>query len=493
VIQKLPATSKPSVSLKAGAPVVLIVDDDKGLVRLLEKTLQREGFEAPSATSGREAFHWLQKHRPDLVLLDLQLQDMEGKQLIQRLNDAGRGAPFIIITGQGDERVAVEMMKRGALDYLVKDVRLQEFVPTVVHRALDHIRKERRLAAAEEALRKEHAFITAVLNTSGALVVVLDREGRIVRFNRGCELTSGYSFDEVSGRLFWELFITPEELDGVKAAFDSLRLGHVPSRHENHWRARDGSRRLIDWTNSVLLDEHGQVEYIVATGIDITERKRLEKEILEISDREQRRIGQDLHDGICQRLAGIELMSEVLEQRLSTKAKTEAPRAAQIASHVRDSIDETRLLARGLSPVMVESEGLMAALQELASNTEKIFHVHSEFRCGNPVLMDDHSVATHLFRIAQEAVSNAIKHGKARFIEIELASDGKTTVTVRDDGVGFPDKLHNNKGMGLRIMHYRAGMIGGKLHIGRRAKGGTEVSCTIQKSARNPESGWYEL
>src|SRR6185369_14489795 len=141
---------------------------------------------------------------------------------------------------------------------------------------------------------------------------------------------------------------------------------------------------------------------------DITERKRLEKEILETSDREQRRIGQDLHDGLCQQLAGIELMSQVLEQNLAGKSKAAAGRVGQIASHVRDTIVHTRSLARGLSPVTLESEGLMSALHELAANTTKLFNVTCHFRCDPPVLLNDQSMASQLFRIAQEAVSNAI-------------------------------------------------------------------------------------
>src|SRR3954470_23557350 len=115
---------------------LFIVDDDAGLVRLMQKTLDREGFETASANSGKEAITWLTRNTADLMLLDLKLQDMEGKELVEHLKAAGRDIPFVIITGQGDERVAVEMMKRGALDYLVKDVQFIEFVPTVVRRAL---------------------------------------------------------------------------------------------------------------------------------------------------------------------------------------------------------------------------------------------------------------------------------------------------------------------------------------------------------------------
>jgi PAS domain S-box-containing protein len=458
---------------------VFVVDDDRGLARLIERALQREGYETASAQSGREAIAWLQENSADLLLLDLKLPDIEGAQLIQHLAQVNRSVPFIIITGQGDERVAVEMMKRGALDYLVKDVRFQEFVPTVVKRSLAQVEKEKRLASMEAALKNEHAFVAAVLDTSGALVVVLDAQGRIARFNRACERITGYTFEEVRGKPFWDLFLLPDELESVKQVFDRLTSGEFPNEHENFWLTRDGQRRLIAWSNTVLLAPDGKVEFVIATGLDITDRRRLEKEILEISDRERRRIGQDLHDGLCQQLAGIELMSQVLEQRLETKAKSEAARAAEIARHVRDSITQTRLLARGLSPVTLESEGLMAAFVELATNTEKMFQVACTVHCPELVNVPDLAVATHLFRIAQEAVSNAIKHGKARHIQIELlASQGMGTLAVRDDGSGLPKTL-NKTGMGLRIMQYRAGIIGATLAIQNQPAGGTAVICSF--------------
>jgi PAS domain S-box-containing protein len=149
---------------------------------------------------------------------------------------------------------------------------------------------------AEEALKSEHAFISAVLDTSGALVVVLDRSGRIVRFNRACEQASGYSFEEVKGRPLWDLFIIPEELEAVTTTFKQLAAGHVPSQHENQWRSRTGQLRSITWSNTILAGKDGTVQYIIGTGIDTTERKRLEGEILQISDLEQSRLGQDLHD-----------------------------------------------------------------------------------------------------------------------------------------------------------------------------------------------------
>jgi signal transduction histidine kinase len=245
------------------------------------------------------------------------------------------------------------------------------------------------------------------------------------------------------------------------------------------------AKRWGEWRVGPVKDKNGVITHWLVILRDITERKRLEKEILEISDREQRRIGQDLHDGLCQHLAGIELMSQVLERKLAARSKTDAARVSEIAGHVREAISQTRLLARGMSPVMVDDQGLMTALQELAANTEKMFHIRCEVKCDPPVLVPDHAVATHLFRIAQEAVSNAIKHGKAKRVVIELKSPGrgKIELVASDDGGGFPATPPAKKGMGLQIMRSRASMIGGALATENQPGGGARVICSVALGA----------
>jgi signal transduction histidine kinase len=251
-----------------------------------------------------------------------------------------------------------------------------------------------------------------------------------------------------------------------------------------------GGERWGEWRVGPVRDKSGRITNWLVILRDITERKQLEQQLLEISDREQQRIGQDLHDGLCQHLAGIELMSQVLEQKIAPKSRTDAARVGEIARHVRDAISQTRQLARGLSPVTLESEGLMAALEELASNTEKLFKVRCAFDCRSPVLVDDPVIATHLFRIAQEAVSNAIKHGKATHLSIQLREDrGNAVLTITDDGAGFPESVSKQKGMGLRIMQSRAGMIGGTLVTGNQPQGGATVICSVALQSGIKQNG----
>jgi signal transduction histidine kinase len=180
-------------------------------------------------------------------------------------------------------------------------------------------------------------------------------------------------------------------------------------------------------------------------------------------------------------LAGIELMSQVLEQNLAKKSLPCSVQARKIAEHIREAISQTRMLARGLSPVSLEANGLMSALQELAVMITKLFQIDCSLECDEPLLLKDNTAATHLYRIAQEAINNAIKHGKARKVVIALRRDpNNARLAIMDDGVGFPRELQNNAGMGLQIMKYRAGMIGASLEI-KPAKGkGTEVVCVFR-------------
>jgi PAS domain S-box-containing protein len=342
------------------------------------------------------------------------------------------------------------------------------------------------LKRTQEALQEERNVVSAILHTVGALVVVLDPEGRIIRFNRACEQTSGYFLAEVAGRKIWDLFIVPEEVDRFKSVFQQLCSAQLANDYEGYLVKRDGTRRWIAWSSTVLPGNDAAPTYIIATGIDITERKHLEKTILEVSGREQRRIGQDLHDGLGQHLTGIAFMSKVQEQRLMEKGIPEAGDAGKIVKLVNEAIYKTRELARGLLPVVSDAQGLMSALQQWASEVEDLFGVSCRFECFDPVLIHDDTVATHLYYIAREAVNNVIKHGHASQIVIRLAADQEQgALTITDNGSGIVDIPANNAGMGRHLMSYRARVIGGSLEIRNVATGGTLVTCTfpVQLSA----------
>jgi signal transduction histidine kinase len=250
---------------------------------------------------------------------------------------------------------------------------------------------------------------------------------------------------------------------------------------------------IVVWLLTNLRALHRDLEARVrqrtlALTREMAERQRLEEEILRVSEREQRRIGHDLHDSLCQHLTGTALAGQVLGERLAAKSLPEAADAGKVVELVEEGITLARNLARGLYPVEMEAEGLMAAFQELADNMTKGSRVRCVFVCDAPVLMHDDAAATHLYRIAQEAVRNAIQHGKPKRIGITLGErNGLITLTVEDDGAGLPETVQERGGLGIRIMAHRAAMIGGSFAIEPAPTVGTIVTCAIPKAP--PTSG----
>lgn len=455
------------------------------------------------------------------------------------------------------------------------------------------------LKQAEDALHQERNLLSAILDTVGALVIVLDRQGQIIRLNRACEELTGYSLPEARGKTIWELFVAPSEAEQFKRLLLQISATTSCTEHESCWITRHGTPRTIAWSAAVLPGSKQARDYVIASGIDVTdqrraqtkfrglleaapdavvvinqkgrivlvnaqteklfgyqrqellgqeieqlvperlrskhpehranffieprvrpmgaglelfglhkdgtefpveislspleteegvlvssairdisERKHLENTILKMSEREQRRIGQDLHDGLGQHLTGIAFMSKVLEEKLSEASLPESTDAAKIVQLVNDAIRKTKELSRGLLPVVSEAHGLMSALTQCAAQLEDLFQVRCRFECAQPMLIHDVNVATNLYHIAQEAVNNAIRHGKSRNIQIRLQrKNGTGELVIEDDGDGFPKKPSSLPGMGLSIMSSRAVMVGGSLKVQANENGGITVTC----------------
>jgi signal transduction histidine kinase len=222
----------------------------------------------------------------------------------------------------------------------------------------------------------------------------------------------------------------------------------------------------------------------------IRERQQLEALVLNISEREQQRIGQDLHDGLCQQLTGIKFKNSLLQQKLAEHGSAEARDAREIDTLLSEAIEQARNQALGLHPVRLEAEGLKTALHELAASINDVFGIECVCTFPDSVSIRDHAVAIHFYRIAQEAITNAIKHGKAKKIQLQLAErDGDFHLNIRDDGIGFTTLQSAHKGMGMHIMNYRARTIGATLEVHHGEGRGTTITCSLPVQIESSKKG----
>ena len=245
---------------------------------------------------------------------------------------------------------------------------------------------------------------------------------------------------------------------------------------------------VVVWLLSRLKSFHQILEgrirdRTMALSEEIAARKELEKEVAEVTERERCRLGHELHDTLCQHLTAMSLSLQVLSGKLAEASLPQAKDADQNVELAEQAIELTRNVAKGLFPLELEGEGLASALLELSRTTMQSHRVICEARCDALVQVSDSNVATHLYRIAQEAVTNAIKHGHISRIDIELSVANENLIlTIMDDGIGLPEELHGNPGLGLRVMAGRAGMIGGSFLAKNRSEGGTIVICRLPLS-----------
>ncbi|MFC1676069.1 ATP-binding protein, partial [Planctomycetota bacterium] len=246
-------------------------------------------------------------------------------------------------------------------------------------------------------------------------------------------------------------------------------------------------QRVTDRT-SMLIEAHKQLLE------DVEERRRLEREIIGVSEREKRLVGQELHDSVGQQLVGAGFVAQVLSNDLLDKLPDKAIKASEMVDLIKVALEQTRSIAHGLHPVDLDSGNLTAALAELADDTRRVFNVPCVFKFDESIEIGDVEVAGNLYRIAQESITNAVKHGRASEINMSFVSNSKeATLIIKDDGCGISENIDRSKGIGLRIMKYRAEMIGGRLDIQRCRKNGTVVTCkfSVKRDAK-PNGADYE-
>ena len=341
------------------------------------------------------------------------------------------------------------------------------------------------LKEAEQALAAEGNLLSGILDSVGNPVIVLTRRGEISRLNRACEALGGHRGAEAVGHSFAGLFLPARDAERFESMIRELSVDGPPAHFEGDWLTKGGEIRRVRWSATLLTDGTGGPGHVIIAGSDLTERARMEHATAEISARVQRQIGQDLHDGLGQHLTGIAYLGKVLELKLNAAGLPEAAEAAKVVRLVNEAINQTRELARGLVPVLEDPDGLMTALETQADEVEEVFGTACRFECPEPVLIGDPTVATHVYHIAQDAITNAIHQGHAQTLVLSLRREGEeASLEIEDDGARSPDPRARYGGFGLLLMQYRAETVGGSLTVSSGPGGTTVVSCRFPIGAR---------
>ncbi len=453
---------------------VLLVDDEESSFFFLKRLLSRvpqKSFTTdwePTYDGGLRA---LNENRHDVCLLDHRLGPRTGLDLLREAAAQNIQIPIIILTSSEDPKVDLQAAELGAADFVLKD----RMEPIMLERA---IRYSVQHSATLKALQKSHERFRLLFERSMDAILISNDQGQFVEVNSAACRLLGMNRDKLLARNWNDVFAqdlrqTPERRPEALAELSFARSS--------------GDRSFIEFSSTQLAPDLS-----LSILRDVTERRNLEREIQEISEREQRRLGQDLHDGLGQSMTGIAFLAKVLQQKLQAKSIEEAEAAGNIASLINEALAQTRRLSRGLCPVVLDTNDIEAALEQLAENLRTLFSISCESHCDRNVKITDNTVAVHLYRIAQEAATNAIKHGHAKNVMLSLAGNGSRVIlTIKDDGKGFQLPKTKSKGMGLRVMHHRARMIGATISIRQSREGGITVTCSLGRShssRKKPES-----
>jgi two-component system, LuxR family, sensor kinase FixL len=476
---------------------ILMVDDQPQKLLAYEAMLAGLGERLLRAQNGNQAFEVLLHEEIAVILLDVQMPGMDGFETAALIREHPRftKTPIIFVTAVNTTDLdRMRGYEIGAVDYVSVPV-IPEILRAKVAVFVELHRKTRELERVNQSLSESEQRMRAILDTAKDAIITIDASGTMQTVNPAAERIFGYVSAEMIGQSVRMLLPAPlrdeyARVMGQLRETDRQQFG-VASREIQGLR-KDGSVMPLEVAVSEVVPGN------MFTGIirDISRRKELEREVTEVAAAEQRRIGQELHDGVSQELTGLSMLAAALRERLNGMA----PAIETLANRVIDALanvqKHVRAVSHGLIPVDVDAEGLRAALEDLSGRVHQQTGVACTFRCTRSARVRDSLTATNLYHIVQEAVNNALRHGQAQRIDIHMHARSETLmVTVSDDGVGISTDPAHCAGVGLRLMRYRAGLIGGVLQIRPGEKQGTQVTCTLSewRPMRNrPDAGTPE-
>lgn len=457
---------------------LLIADADPAFRATFTEAVRRLGYEVWEAATAHEAWTITRDRQPDVVLLAPTLPDRSGTELGRQIkNDPALIGTRVVLLSRPPPPSTPDPAKpvpANADEFLDKALPPSKWEARI--RAI--VRRHHASAARRESALRE---LASIVENSADAIYGINLDGKIVSWNPAAVRLYGYTAQEIIGQSA-ALLAPPERNAEYASILQDLSRGRIPQHFETFRRNKEGSLIEVSVTISPRKDAHGAVLGASCSERDITERRHLEREVIDISANERRRIGHELHDSAGQFLSGIAFRAKALEQRLTADALPHAEAARELIRLLELAVGQLRNLARGLSPITVDASGFVAALHNLAADTAHLFCIKCQVHCADSDLLIRPAVGLELYRITQEALHNAIDHGNARTIDIHMAMDAThLRLCIRDDGVGFKPELKLRPGIGLRLMEYRAHSIGGTLKFDSRPGKGAEVSCLVPR------------
>ena len=459
----------------------LLVSYNETSKEILTKALKKRGNYVLKTTPSENVLTLLQDEKiPLIILCDFSEEALSLCNQI-RANESTIRHTIVAVLEQEQIDHIQHLLEAGIDQYIVESLFNEQRLDVRLAFAEKMARDKQEQFQIEQKLRESEARARSILRTTVDAIITINNRGSIRTFNRAAEKLFQYKASEVIGKNVKILMPQPykREHDGY------IENYHQTGRRKIIGIGRDVTGKRKDGTTFPMylaVSEVNVNNQRLYTGIirNVTEQRRLEQEVLRISEHERHRIGQDLHDGLGQMLTGISMINKNIAASLKKEGHPLAPEVDELTTLLKEADEYARGLSRGLIPVEFESEGLHAALERLATNAGKLLNIECELNSTNNFQFEDTTSMTHLYRIVQEAISNAVKHGNATKAVVSLhGNQERLLIKIEDNGTGFPENWDKHKGLGVRIMQFRARLIGANLEIDTSSLGGAAIICVI--------------
>ena len=459
----------------------IIVGFDKKVKEILFNALQRRHHYIVITEPTDKGLELLQEKNFSLIVLsDYSEEAIQFCKLI-RAREYGRKYTIFAVLSQEDVDHLHRLIDADIDQYIIESLHSEKRLDARVAFAEKMARNKEGQFLIEQKLRESEARARSILRTTVDAIITIDDRGSIRTFNKAAEDLFQYNSSEVIGENVKILMPQPyrrEHDDYIHNYHQTGERKIIGIGREVTGKRKDGST----FPMYLAVSEVNVNGHRLYTGIirDVSEQRRLEQEVLRVSEHERHRIGQDLHDGLGQMLTGITLITKNIASSLKDEDHPLAGEVVEITDLLKEADEYARGLSRNLIPVELDSSGLRAALERLASNAERLFSIDCKLKNTLNIHFDDPTSLTHLFRIVQEATSNAVKHGNASKVQIDMDHDEtKLVVKIEDNGTGFAPDWDQHKGLGVRIMKFRSRLIGANFEISKSSLGGAAIIITL--------------